>query len=344
MSNCIRGALSETIDRILLPLLGGDNKHICIIDPPGHPNVGDSAILLGELDFISRHFPNAKLSYYDVDSYKPAADRFIEDATILLIHGGGNFGDIWPHHHMLRLRILDRFRHKPILQMPQSIHFDNCSELQATAAIIAKHPNFILAIRDQRSLEYAQRHFDCKSVLCPDMAFSMRPIFRNECIADYFGLLRTDKEAIINRDTIQASLAATNRSIEVMDWLDEPRDVISRLDNKAKHLTAKLPSVTAPFSSIIMRLRSRYARQRVVYGIGLLSRGATVVTDRLHAHIMCCLLDIPHYIFDSYDRKISAFYETWTTKFPKAYLVDSVAQIVDRENLLSHQDSLSSRR
>ena len=26
----------------------------------------------------------------------------------------------------------------------------------------------------------------------------------------------------------------------------------------------------------------------------LLSKGSTVVTDRLHAHILCCLLNIPH--------------------------------------------------
>jgi Polysaccharide pyruvyl transferase len=48
-----------------------------------------------------------------------------------------------------------------------------------------------------------------------------------------------------------------------------------------------------------MRLRQQYAMQRLVYGIDLLSKGAIVVTDRLHAHILCCLLNIPHFVFDS---------------------------------------------
>ena len=65
-----------------------------MIDPPWYPNVGDSAIFLGELSFLKRKFPSAKLSFYDLAAPTPSsADLFIEEATILPIHGGGNFGD-----------------------------------------------------------------------------------------------------------------------------------------------------------------------------------------------------------------------------------------------------------
>jgi len=338
LSDPIHHALSHRIDQVLLPLLSTTSEHICIIDPPGHPNVGDSAILLGELDFISRHFPAAKLSYYDVDSYTPAADRFIEDATVLLVHGGGNFGDIWPHHHRLRLRILDRFPHKPVLQMPQSIHFDDNQELKVTAAVIARHRNFTLAVRDQDSLDYARRHFDCNVVLSPDMAFAMQPIVRKQPNIDYLCLLRTDKEAVINRNAIQAALAETSSSVEMADWLDEPRDLVARMDKRLKWLTAKLPAVTAPFRSAAMRLRRRYALRRLAYGVDLLSHGATVVTDRLHSHIICCLLDIPHYVFDSYDGKISAFHATWTNEYHNAQLIASAAQLAARLRSPLRQD------
>jgi exopolysaccharide biosynthesis predicted pyruvyltransferase EpsI len=109
----LRNGLNGKIKELLVPLIVNKSEHICIIDPPGHPNVGDSSILLGELSFLKRKFPSAKLSFYDVQSYSASADVFIEEATILLIHGGGNFGDIWPHHHALRMRIRNgrrRFR------------------------------------------------------------------------------------------------------------------------------------------------------------------------------------------------------------------------------------------
>ena len=329
MSDPIHAALSERIDRTLLPLLAAGSGHICIIDPPGHPNVGDSAILLGELNFIARHFPKASLSHYDVGSYGPAADRFIEEATVLLVHGGGNFGDIWPHHHRLRMRILERFPHKPVLQMPQSIHFDDAEVLRATAATIGRHRDFTLAVRDHDSLEYARLRFDCRTVLCPDMAFAMRPVLRRPPVVDCLGLLRTDKETIIDRDAVHASLAATGLSIEIADWLDEPRDLTARLDRRVSRLTRKLPAATAPFRSAAMRLRRRYARRRVAYGIGLLSHGSAVVTDRLHAHIMCCLLGIPHWAFDSYDGKISAFHATWTKEYRDARMATRATQVAE---------------
>ncbi len=338
MSNNIRLHLNQVIEDALLPLVSKASEHICIIDPPGHPNVGDSTILLGELDFMARYFPAARLSYYDVDSYSPGADRFVEEATILLIHGGGNFGDIWPYFHRLRMRILDRFPHKPIVQLPQSIHFDHDRELRSTANAIRRQSNFTLMVRDQNSLDYVRRHFDCKVVLSPDMAFAMQPITRKRPSVDHFCLLRTDKEAVVNRSSIYGALAATGRSVELRDWLDERRNLVAFMDRRLKRLTGRLPAITAPFRSAAMQLRQRYAMQRLSYGVNLLSQGTTVVTDRLHAHILCCLLGIPHYTFDSYDGKISAFHATWTKEYTEGQLISSPAELVSKIGQSSHRD------
>ena len=81
--------LNSRIEELFVPLIVNKSQHICIIDPPWYPNVGDSAILLGELSFLKRKFPEAKLSFYDSRNYSSSADVFIEEATILLIHGGG---------------------------------------------------------------------------------------------------------------------------------------------------------------------------------------------------------------------------------------------------------------
>ena len=323
----MRDRLNAKIEELLVPFIVNKSEHICIIDPPGHPNVGDSAILLGELNFLKRKFPRAKLSFYDVHSYSPKADSFIEEATLLLLHGGGNFGDIWPHHQDLRMRILERFPHKPIIQLPQSIYFGDEANLKATAAKIKTQSGFTLFVRDLNSLEFARRMFECEVILAPDMAFAMPSIRRKSPTVDCLCLLRTDKEVAIDHEIIMNVLRAANKSFEVCDWITESRHfsrhLVARLDTKLNNLTRRYPALTAPFRSITMRLRQHYATQRLVDGLELLSKGAIVVTDRLHAHILCCLLDIPHFVFDSLGWKISAFHATWTQESHNTRLIMS---------------------
>jgi pyruvyl transferase EpsO len=52
-----------------------------------------------------------------------------------------------------------------------------------------------------------------------------------------------------------------------------------------------------------------------------------VITDRLHAHVLCCLLGVRHLLFDSLDGKVSALYETWTKGTANARLVRSMDQV-----------------
>ena len=54
------------------------------------------------------------------------------------------------------------------------------------------------------------------------------------------------------------------------------------------------------------------AAERVARGCRLLSRGRRVITDRLHGHILCLLLGLPHTLLPEKHGKIRNFYETWT--------------------------------
>jgi exopolysaccharide biosynthesis predicted pyruvyltransferase EpsI len=208
-----------------------------------------------------------------VQNYSPSADVFIEEATILLIHGGGNFGDLWPHHHDLRIRILEKFSHKPIIQLPQSIYFGDEANLRATAAKIRMQSSFTLFARDVNSSEYARRFFECEVKLVPDMAFAMPSMTRKSSTVDYFFLLREDREAVIDHQVITDILRASTKSFEVCDWMTGPRPLVARLDAKLNDLTRRYPAVTAAFGSIAMRLRQQFASHRLLYGIELLSKG-----------------------------------------------------------------------
>ena len=315
--------LNGIIESTLAPLIRGKSDHICIIDPPGHPNVGDCAILLGELAFLRRTFPRARLSFFDVNTYSSGADGLIDEASLLLIHGGGNFGDIWPVHHDFRKVILSKFAHKTIIQLPQSIHFDDVAERNATADLIGKARSFTLMVRDRVSETVARSHFPCSVTLCPDMAFAMDPIHREPGAIDVLCLLREDKESILKRDDVAREMSSRGCSVVLDDWLGGGRSIVERVDNKLRLFTRRAPSLAAPFRSVAVRVRKGYALTRLAYGVNKLSQAKVIITDRLHVHVLCCLLGINHVIYDSYDGKVSALYETWTRAFPGAIMAKS---------------------
>jgi pyruvyl transferase EpsO len=48
--------------------------------------------------------------------------------------------------------------------------------------------------------------------------------------------------------------------------------------------------------------------------------GRVVITDRLHAHILCLLMQIPHVLLNNAVGKTWTFYETWTRDSPLCHL------------------------
>lgn len=313
------------IEQTLRPYLASARR-ICLLDPPSHPNVGDSAILLGEIQLIRSVCPDAQLSFYDCETYSPEADRFIAGADLLLLHGGGNFGDLWPHHHEFRLRVLERFPDRKLVQLPQSISFgDEGGTLARTRSLVDRHRDFTLLLRDRKSLAFARAAFDCPTVLAPDMAFAMPPIRRLEPAIDCLCLLRTDKERVADHAAILDAVGKTGRTFASADWLDERPSLLPRADRVLRRLTRRSPALLRPAMDLALAVRRRYAAERLAHGIALLSRGRTVVADRLHAMILAALLDIPCAALDSADGKISALHDAWLQDRPDVRMVADAA-------------------
>jgi exopolysaccharide biosynthesis predicted pyruvyltransferase EpsI len=323
----LNAKLSKRIDETVAPLIADHAERICIIDPPGYANVGDSAIFLGEMAFLRRNFPEARIDFFDAANYTPACDRFIRDSSVVLLQGGGNFGEIWPRHHAIRMEILNRFPGKRIVQFPQSISFTTQAGIDATARAIERQGNFTLLVRDRNSQAFAEKHFPCTTLLCPDMAFALGDIDRVPASLDFLCLLRQDKEVAADHSRLLQVLAELGGSLDVADWIEAPHSHLGRRDKALARTWRRFPWTIGFTRSFAFRLRERYARERLAFGLGLLSRGSMVITDRLHAHVLCCLLGVRHLLFDSLDGKVSALYEAWTKGAGNARLVRSVDQV-----------------
>lgn len=319
--------LARRIDETISPLLADAAAHrrIMLIDPPAHPNVGDTAILLGELAFLRRALPDATVGAVAHNTYTPRMDEEIERADLLLFHGGGNFGDLWPHHHEFRLRIIERFPHKPMLQFPQSVHFGEAGLLEQTQRAIEKAQRFVLLARDDKTHAFATCSLPCDVDLCPDMAFALGPLDAGAAAIDYACLLRTDKELLEPKTSeISASFTEAGATFSVDDWIRAPFP-INRLYMALTNLVrTTLPAVMA--ARLTLNIFELYARSRVRFGLSLLGRGRAVVTDRLHGYILATLLGKPRFFFDTLDGKLRAFHRTWLADDPDSRFMNNAAE------------------
>jgi pyruvyl transferase EpsO len=306
--------LRTRLEETLRPLLA-TAKQVALVDFPNTANVGDSAIYLGALaclETLSVPFPGFVCDLRTYDRAELA--RRIGPAGVILLAGGGSFGDVWRAPQELREEIVRSFPANPIIQLPQTIHFDRADALHRARTALNDHPNLTVLARDHLSLEIAANEFRARSLLCPDMAFALgslpRPVAPSRPI---LWLMRTDKET-------RPDTRPTDRN--AVDWLHEPPMVLRTLSYRLMG-AARRPLIRRLARPLLTRLYSPLARQRLRRGLEMLASAEVVVTDRMHGHILCLLLGIPHVLLDNSYGKLSSFHETWTTDVADVDWADS---------------------
>jgi exopolysaccharide biosynthesis predicted pyruvyltransferase EpsI len=303
--------IGEVVGALVAPA-----SRCALLDVPFHGNVGDNAIWLGE-QRILRALGARVLYAANLSAYDPArlAERLAGRGTILL-HGGGNLGDLWPEHQRVREEVVAAFPDYPIIQLPQSICFRDPAALRRAKVVFDRHPNLTLLIRDQNSLDIARNTFRARSILCPDMALALGELKRA-------GRPRLDVLALCRSDHESAARALPGGDVpwKFQDWVTAPRGLRSGVWRALRRLH-RYHGVLGKGTGLY-HLYGLLARQRLEYGRRLLSRARVVVTDRLHGHVLSLLLGIPHVIMDDRYGKTRSFYDTWTKPCPLGVFADS---------------------
>ena len=162
-------------------------------------------------------------------------------------------------------------------------------------------------------------------LLCPDMAFALGPCLprSEEPQVDLVWLARTDAE------TLGGPAPALPGGTERVDWLEEPATALSeQYWALAQRLELDPPDWPALVDALL-RTCEPLARERLERGRQILTRGRVVITDRLHGHILCLLLGIPHVLLDNNYGKVGRFHRTWTRTCPLARWARSPAEALD---------------
>lgn len=317
---------SATLTAVIAPLLGGAER-VALVDYPHSLNGGDHAIWLGEKAFLAAR--GVEVAYecgaYDYDRGAMAA-RIGDDP--ILMHGGGNFGDLYTLYNEFRLRILEDFPANPVLLFPQQSTFLANNYLNRVRARIGRHGRVTLVARDVMTHHIMTTHFgDCAQVvLAPDMAFALGPLARPaQPLYDVVWISRTDAESA-HGGAAEVATGLTQEPFRLIKPRGFPDGLEMHFSGKHRagevlitdwyHLDMRKEVVDA-LNALSPDAMSRAYLSRTAL---LLSLGRLVITDRLHGHILALLLGIPHILLNNLMGKNWNFYDTWTRGSPRCRL------------------------
>jgi pyruvyl transferase EpsO len=291
-----------------------ERRPVALFDWPFYANAGDHFIWLGE-KFILRHRLRASVLYecalQHLDFLRLAE---LPADTVFIMQGGGNFGDLYPHHQRLREAVIAAFPDRRIVMMPQTVMFRSQELMARSASLMARHPNLHVSARDRESFEIISTRMglaNCR--LHIDPAFALQPIVSS--IAEGIEVQPQIDELRLFRRDIEASDASLNRE-DAFDW--------SSPDHLGPLLDCGPPMTAIKNAQDIFNSRfDAVSWRRLCAAVRLFSSARRIATDRLHGHILALMMGKEHTLYDNNYGKNSAFCRAWTGNNPLLYLVVS---------------------
>lgn len=352
----IKESLHEALRKI------GPFEECSLLDYPAYLNIGDHLIWLGELFYLTDvlktkiKYTASTLTFSEEDMERQAGK------SPILLQGGGNLGDLYLTHQEFREQIISKYRDRPIVIMPQSIYFANADNLRRAANIFNSHPNLTIFTRDHRSYEIALKHFHkCQIIIAPDMAFQMinmpgltyntgrKSSILYHCREDQELNTTTFSSTSINlpdltiEDWVSYKWKSWNsytsmfKSYEALPWhiptavrlfkQSIRRDLNKPIDWLFWQIMQKSHSYACKFNDIYNPEMHCISWSLLHSGIYQFRQHRLIITNRLHGHILCILLGIPHIFMSNSYYKNESFYETWTYQIPFCRFVKTTSQL-----------------
>jgi len=157
----------DILHKSLGELVTGDYM---LLDLPYFANVGDVMIWQAAVDLL-RDVPYKCLYSCSIETYhKPQ----LSSDVVILFMGGGNFGDLWGRHQEFRHRVMNDFPENKIIQLPQSVCFNDEEYMKRDVAVWEQHRgDVVVCLRDEKSKAIIDNNYtNVKTLLLPDMALA----------------------------------------------------------------------------------------------------------------------------------------------------------------------------
>jgi pyruvyl transferase EpsI len=292
-----------------------DKKRIYVIQTPSHGNLGDHGIAYAEKEFLLKSVENCEyieVPFEEVFKRAKVIKKTLRPNDLIIIHGGGNIGDMYLYEELTRRFIVRYFKNVRIISFPQTISFSNTFlgkiALMGTKRVYKGNENFFIVARETKSYEIMKKEFGEEKVfLAPDIVLSLNERRENskEGIVTCF---RNDKEQKI--DTIFK-------------------------ENLLKVLTKKYSNIIVTDTVVSHRVNMNQ-RNAELHSLWNTFRNAEVVlTDRLHGMIFCAITGTPCIVFTNSNHKIEYSYKNWLShlnyiRFINTYNMDNITYLIEQ--------------
>lgn len=307
--------LQSRVDEALLALIPGGARAVFF----GYPlcrNVGDLLIWFGTETWLRSRGIQVLGRRHAYDLRTPSLDNDV----LVLVCGGGNFGDLYPIHQQMRERLVQAYPHNRIVFLPQTVHFQEPLGLKVSTQKLSSHNDLHIMVRDNASRDKLAAVCSGANIqLCPDMATALFPVEENLKISEpahdssgKLGLFRRDLERP----------KSGHGSVEQLcdwkgDWSDllGPRNETLRLGVFVGMTLGQI--VPSGFVARSWRTLSRWSIESCVRQFMAKDR---IITSRLHGHILATLLGKPSVVLDNSYGKNWAYIRTWYEDCSWVYL------------------------
>ena len=285
-----------------------NNKSVFLLGTPTHCNIGDAAIAQAEINFIkSNGYKTTEITVNEWKKYKKIIKKKIKNRTILL-HGGGNFGNLWPTEESVRRDIITSFPNNHFILLPQTFYLTKSFSNEDLAEMqnIYNRTQFSLFAREKMSFGKMTNLFplaDC--FLTPDIVLyetnkHYYDVSNVKKTIDILMILRSDREGLLDYDdycSIKKMLEEEKYSYRFSDMLHYSATI-----NKSERKT------------VVLEKLKEFASSRVV------------ITDRLHGMIFAYLANVPCIVLQNNNYKIIGVYD-WIKDSGNIFLADKPSDL-----------------
>lgn len=274
-------------------------QRIFLFSTPIHRNIGDHAIVKATLTFLEDKF-----KYHEVVEIPRQYINFfiknfhVNKDDIVLIHGGGFFGNLYPVEAVAFLNVIDNYKENKIIVFPQTIYIDETKEMSYTyfEKGIKKAKNITFFAREEQSYRIAKQSGFFNSVhLVPDIVLYLNQMPVNTNKSGILLVLREDDEITRNFDL--AKLEKIFKS--------EFQIVLEKSSTMSEY-------------SISPNQREKAVNDKIEE----FSKYNLVITDRLHGMIFSYLANTNCLAIDNKTKKSSEVYKAWLQQFENISLLD----------------------
>lgn len=350
--------MRATIRKTYLPLLAGI-KQVAVVGVPDHSNRGDSAIYVGELHLLDDLGISVVYEAYvdrDYDAVELAAAFTVPvNERALILHGGGNWGDLYAVHHKFRLRVLRDFPTVRAVSFPNTLTARSPAFWNETIKVLSEHQAPVVVVgRDKKTAanmtEYLGHLPGVIVKQCTDMAFYIHldRLDWSPYPSYLFGSLdvlvtsRSDSEwanyPIVPGGRPSVPLSKWSLGLHLKEVASSRAAVAGRslTPHQANHLfylsifTDDWLGGDPPGCQRNISTYRQRAEMRTVDGLAFLRRGKVGLTNRLHAHILMTLMQVPHVVMDTKFDKVLGFHSAYTSSCTVGALYKDLGSATER--------------